>query len=162
MRSRICILVLAVVMMGLVGGCKKKSEIMQAAGWDKEFILRPVSISIQGEGTVFFHVDNVSELWMGDKKLKVVWGRDPNEMNVTDMKLTNMHFVIDEKKETPTIKFVFFTSWLNQDTADASYESNVLYDHTSLPNNAIYGATVRLNQQHYIEVMLALIKLKGT
>ena len=110
MRQWILAVIIAAVAVGMFDGCKKRSEIIKEAGWDQEFTLRPVSLPNQGEGTIFFHIDNAGETWFGDKQFKLIWGRNPGELNVTMVKLGNMNFVIDEAKETPTIKFVFYAS----------------------------------------------------
>ena len=162
MKQWIFAVVIAVVAFGVLDGCKQRREIIKQAKLDEEFALRPVTLPNQGEGTLFFHIVNAGENFLGEKRLKLIWGRNPGELNVTMIKLSNMNFVIDEAKETPTARFVFYDAWLDGKVeADAERATaHILSDNTEVPNNGVYGVTIRLNRQQYTEIMLAIVEQK--
>lgn len=161
MSRRICMVLLAAALsLGILAGCKKFGEVIQEAGLDKEFVLRTVPSSYQDEHTMFFHFNNPQAPLLGEKTIKLFWGRNPEELNVTTVHFSNINFISDEGKEVPTVTFVFVTSWLRQETqsdVQRTWIANILNEQPVIPNQAVYGVTIRINRRQYIDLMLAAL-----
>lgn len=48
----------------------------------------------------------------GEPRLKIFWGRGPDEVYSTTLPYSMFKFVIDDTKEVPTVRFVFDERWL--------------------------------------------------
>ena len=160
MRQWLIMVMITVLSLSLSTGCKKRREIVQEAGLlNREFTLRQMPPPGSEAVFPFFHLDNPQALYFGEKRITFMWGRISGELNVTKVALGNIGFILDAAKEAPTIRFEFYQSWLDHDTSDdtsASYAANILTKEPVLPNSGVYGVTLRLNRQHYIELMLAI------
>ena len=162
MRNLVAAAMMTLLLVGIIG-CKKNGEIVKREGLDKEFMLRQISVPYQNDATMFFYIGNQQEKWFGAKQIKFMWGRNQDELNVTTVSLSNVNFVIDEAKEMPTAVFVFDSSWLASDANDAAAENQaatILFQQTSVPNFGVYGVTIHIHRQHYIDIMLAVVSQK--
>lgn len=150
-----CIAMLSVCILG----CKKNREIIHKEGLDQEFVVRNV---LQDDQTSFFHVEGTAR-WLGDQKIKFLWGRLSGEMNMATVDVGRIDFILDEEKGIPTVKFVFYDSWLNKDAdgSDAERRSAlILIEFPFIPNHAVSGTTIRLNLQQYTDLMVSLLSKK--
>lgn len=98
-----CIVILSI---SVLAGCKKRREVIKEAQLGNEFMIRNVRYVYQDDQSAFFHVDTLVQL-LGDQKIKFLWGKTTGELNVTTVKVGSIDFVIDEKKEVPTVQFLF-------------------------------------------------------
>lgn len=157
----ICILALTVV-----GGCKEYREIAKEEGMFEVFTLNKfpgLSHVYQENQEIFFHVDQpVNQGWFGENQIKLVWSKQ-GKLNMATVSLGNITFVADATKEIPTFKFTFLNRWLNRNAESQEQELvvvNSLRNLPPIPNDAIYGVTIRLNRKQYMDFLLALIPAK--
>jgi len=161
-RKWLPIACIAILLSVCVLGCKKNREIIHEEGLDQEFTVWNVLQVYQDEQVSFFHVEGTAR-WLGERKIKFLWGRTSTDLNIMTVDVGRIDFIIDEEKEKPTIMFVFDNLWLGKDATDSAAEkrsARILTDFPFTPSGAVYGITIRLSRQQYIDLMVSLLGKK--
>lgn len=166
MNIRIGVLAICILALAFIGGCKKYSEIVKEEGMNEEYMLSKFSglshVHQENQG-IFFHVDEpLNQRWFGHNQIKLKWNKQ-GKINVATVSLGNIHFVVDEAKEIPTVKLTFLNQWLIYEAESQTREReviNFLHNLPLIPNEAIYGVTIHLNRKQYMDFVLALIPAK--
>lgn len=166
MNIRIGILAICILVLAFIGGCIKYSEIAKEEGMYEEFTLSKfprLSRVYQENQEIFFYVEQLlNQGWFGQKQIKLIWGKQ-EKLNMSTVSLSNINFVVDEAKEIPTVKFTFLNNWLDRQADGQMHEQRVrdfLRNLPPIPNEAIYGVTIRLNRKQYMDFILALVPAK--